>query len=100
MSKKYKKVEPDLQKPNDYKTIVNGYTFNLYNKSIIKACIDSNGYGYGHWNETSSYGTVELYSTEELACLALLHEIQNNYEKTCNNLEAMYINKKEKVKSK
>lgn len=70
---------PDLKAPistpKSYKEAIEGYTFILPQRTINKAKSDSFGHRIGSWDTLSKWntsrGSIDLYSTEEKAMLAL-----------------------------
>jgi hypothetical protein len=76
----FPKIEPDIKPPQeDYKKIVNGYSFNSYSKRVEKACTSKHYHSIGQWDETRCRDSVCLYSTEKLAYQAMLHELSSRF---------------------
>ena len=70
----YPEVLPDIQPPEDYSKVVNGYTFNTYSGRVEKACTSGGYHSIGLWDKTRSQSPMALYSTAKLAYMAMLHD--------------------------
>ena len=77
---KYPAVSPDLLPPHEYGPIHNGYWAyrGEYGKAptVVKMCSSREMHSIGRWNDVTNHGPRAIYSTPELALMAVLHEIE------------------------
>lgn len=86
---------PDLKvpisSPKSYKEAIEGYTFVLSNRTIQKAKSNSRVHRIGSWDTLSKWntsrGSIDLYSTEEKAMLALKQALVLELLETLKNLD-------------
>lgn len=91
----YPKIEPDIDIPNDWNVINNGYWFNSYSGTVSKACTNSVHHSIGNWDKTTSQQPKRLYSTEKLAYQAMLHDMSMEFARKLRLVEIKMENLKE-----
>jgi len=85
-------VERDLMPPNtsdDFRKIVNGYSYNAYNLRIGKSCSSSIYHNRHGWDETTAQEPIEQYSTKLLALKAMRNEVELQSAKKLREIDLM-----------
>lgn len=82
-------VEKDVDIPDDYDTIVNGYGFNSYSMRIHKSCSSSIYHNNHEWDKTSSQQPIKQYSTELLALKAMRNKVENECAEKLRKIDVM-----------
>jgi hypothetical protein len=83
----YPAVKPDLMPPESYDQIINGWVFNSYSGTVMKACTSSVSHSIGNWDKTISQQPRRLYSTPKMAYKAMLHEMSMEYARKLRLVE-------------
>ena len=82
-------VEKDLFPDEDYKIIVNGYSYNSYSQRVEKSCSTKMNHSLSGWDKTTSQNGIKQYSTKIKALKAMRHEMEINFAKALYKIDKL-----------
>jgi hypothetical protein len=82
-------VEPDLDIPESWNEIVNGYSFNAYSIKVEKSCSSGGYHNLWGWDKTTSHKGIRQYSTRLLALKAMRYEVEKDCAKKLRNIDKL-----------
>lgn len=80
---------PDVGIPDDYKTLVTGYTFNAYAMQVYEACTTEFFHAVGRTDRVEAQGPLRLYSTRLLALRALRNAVERECAERLAKIDQM-----------
>jgi hypothetical protein len=79
---------PDVAPPERLsRGLTTGYVFNAHTRHVSVACSSSVGHAIGRTNDTTSHGSIEMYSTRRLALIALRCAMERQFAEALESVD-------------